>query len=528
MNQSLQHNAALLKIYLYARTGLAMLLGGMYFLEVPGQVWGAFYPGMYLWTAAGYLAICFLTLVFSPPYKLKQSFNRLVANLVVDVVALLILIHASGGIDSGLGYLLLIFTAIAGVFIRGQLGIAFAAMTSLLVIGQTVYLYQIDQADSKTIVSAGLLGMLLFATAFAFQVLSEKVRTSNLEAEAQARVAEHLQKLAQAIVARMRTGIIVVGPEGRMELINESALQLLDLAQEVRHQRLLIDDISALKGIAQNWHANNITGPPQVIDLRAGVQARLSVSTVDLGDSSRTVLYLEDHRVMTQQAQQLKLASLGRLTASIAHEVRNPLGAISHAAQLLAESPDITASDKRLTEIINQHSQRVNHIVESTLALSRRKEPRAETLDLGQWLPRFITQFKAGQAVSVELEVGPGHHLTKMDPTHLSQIITNLLDNGTRYSREQTGEAKVKVLLCKTHNDDTSYLEIVDYGKGIDSAHIDHVFDPFYTTEEKGSGLGLYICKELCEINQASLHYRRAPEGGSCFRIDFSHHQRMF
>lgn len=528
MSQSLQHNASLLKVYLYARTAVAMLLAGMFFLEIPGPIWGASHPALYLWTSASYVGICFLTLVFSPPYKLERSFNRLVGYLVVDVLAVLALIHASGGVDSGLGYLLLIFTAIAGVFIRGQLGIAFAAMTSLLVMGETVYLYQLNDADSKTVVSAGLLGILLFATAFAFQVLSEKVRTSNLEALAQARVAEHLQKLAQAIVTRMRTGIIVVGPNGHVELINESALQLLDMAPRAGYRDLTLDDVPGLDGVARQWRENTVSGPPQVIELRAGVQARLSVSTIDLGDTSRTVMYLEDHRVMTQQAQQLKLASLGRLTASIAHEVRNPLGAISHAAQLLAESPDIAAGDKRLTEIIHQHSQRVNQIVESTLALSRRKEPRAETLDMSLWLPRFITQFKAGVAVTVELVEAPEQHLIKMDPTHLSQVLTNLLDNGTRYSRENIGEAKVKVVLSKSHSDDTSYVEVVDYGKGISSEHLQHIFDPFYTTEEKGSGLGLYICKELCEINQASLHYRQAAHGGSCFRIDFSHHQRMF
>lgn len=528
MKQPHQNNTALVKAYLFARTGLALLLWGMFFLAVPGPILASSFPDLYFWTSAAYFAICLLTLIFTSPATLEYSFNRLAACLIIDVVALLILIHASGGIDSGLGYLLLIFTAIAGVLIRGQMGIAFAAMTSLLVMGETLYLHQLGEADSKTIVSAGFLGILLFTTAYAFQALSEKVRTSHLEAVAQARVAEHLQKLAQAIVARMRTGIVVVGPEGKLELINESARQLLDMAQQSSYDGLLIDEVPALQEVAKNWHQNITNGPPQIVDLRAGVQARMSESVVDLGKSTRTVLYLEDHRVMTQQAQQLKLASLGRLTARIAHEVRNPLGAISHAAQLLAESPDIADSDKRLTEIIYQHSHRVNQIIESTLALSRRKEPRPETLDLNLWLPRFITQFKAGKDVDVTLEISEGPHLIKIDPTHLYQILTNLLDNGARYSRESTGEPKMTLALRKMHNDDTSYLEVIDYGKGISNEHIEHIFDPFYTTEESGSGLGLYICKELCEINQASLHYHRASDSQSCFRIDFSHHQRMF
>ena len=528
MSLPLQHNLSLIKIYLYSRTVLALLLGGMFFLSIPTPIWGARHPELYLWTSAAYLSVCFFTLIISPPNKLEYSFNRIGVFLVTDVLAVLVLIHASGGIESGLGYLLLIFAAMAGILIRGQLGIAFAAMISLLVIGESVYLLQIKEGDSKTIVSAGFLGFLLFSTAFAFQALSEKVRTSHLEAQTQARFAEHLQKLAQAIVTRMRTGIIVIGPEARLELINESALQLLGMDKNSHQVNVAIEDVPPLKSLAQYWQVDAAGSPTQIVSLRGGVQARLSVSNLDLGDHSRTVVYLEDHRVMTQQAQQLKLASLGRLTASIAHEIRNPLGAISHAAQLLAESPDIVAADKRLTEIIHQHSHRVNQIVESTLALSRRKEPRPETLDLKLWLPRFITQYRAGQAIQIELDISDGNHLTKMDPTHLSQVVTNLLDNGVRYSRAKTGEAKVVVCLRNTHNDDTSYLEVIDFGVGIGKDHVDHIFDPFYTTEEQGSGLGLYICKELCEINQASLHYRRAASGGSCFRIDFSHHQRMF
>lgn len=523
----IQHNPTLLKIYFYFRAVLAFLLMGTFFIAAPNRVIGALYPELFLWTVMSYLGLCLFTLVFAQPSKLLHSFNRLAASLIVDVLALVCMIHASGGIESGLGYLLLVIVAMAGIFIRGQLGIAFAAMTSLLVIAETLYLFQLGQINSKSLFSAGFLGVLLFCTAYAFQVLTEKLRTSNQEAAAQAAFAAHLQRLAQAIVARMRTGIVVVD-DSRIELINDSALRFLDLLPESDYRDLGLDTIPPLAKLVGNWRKNPAGGPPQVLELRAGQQARVSLSTLDLGASSRTVIYIEDHRAMTQQAQQLKLASLGRLTASIAHEIRNPLGAISHAAQLLAESPAIKSGDKRLTEIIHQHSQRVNQIVESTLALSRRKEPQPETFDLAQWLPRFVNQYSTGQQVVIDIETEPGAHPVKMDQTHLSQVLTNLLDNGLRYSRQETGTARVLLKIRKSHNDDISHLEIIDFGPGIDQEQLPHVFDPFYTTEERGSGLGLYISKELCEINQASLHYLRTEEGLSCFRIGFSHHQRMF
>lgn len=524
----IQHNPTLLKIYFYFRAILAFLLLGTFFIAAPNRIVGSLDPELFLWTVLGYLGLCLLTLVFAQPQKLVRSFNRLAASLIVDVLALICLIHASGGIESGLGYLLLVIVAMAGIFIRGQLGIAFAAMTSLLAIAQTLYLFQLGQISSKSLFSAGFLGVLLFCTAYAFQFLTEKLRTSNLEAAAQAAFAAHLQRLAQAIVARMRTGIVVVDNNARIELINDSALRFLDLQPESDYRDLALDSIPPLAKLVGNWRRNPAGGPPQVLELRAGQQARVSLSTLDLGASSRTVIYIEDHRAMTQQAQQLKLASLGRLTASIAHEIRNPLGAISHAAQLLAESPAIKSGDKRLTEIIHQHSQRVNQIVESTLALSRRKEPQPDSFDLSLWLPRFVQQYSTGQNVVVDLEVEPGHHPVKMDQTHLSQVLTNLLDNGLRYSRQETGTAQVLLRVKKSRNDDISHLEVIDFGPGINEERLPHVFDPFYTTEERGSGLGLYISKELCEINQASLHYCRTEEGHSCFRIGFSHHQRMF
>lgn len=521
-------NILLLKVYLYFRTILAILLAGMFYSSIADNILGTQNANLFYWVSSTYVALCSLTIVLMPAEKLVGSINRLIASLVLDIVTVILLLHASGGIDSGLGYLLLIFVAMGGIFIRGQRGIALAAMASLLVMGESIYSSQVIAANDRATFSAGSLGIMLFATAFAFQRLTETIRTSNLEAAAQAAFAEHLQELAQAIVTRMRTGILVVDDDGRIELINESALQLLDLPKDLNYRDRYLQNVPSLQPIAEMWQDTHQSGPPQVQELRIGQKARISLSTLDLGSRSRTVFYLEDHRVMTQQAQQLKLASLGRLTASIAHEIRNPLGAISHAAQLLAESPDIAPSDQRLTTIIHHHSDRVNQIVESTLALSRRKEPQAETLDLAQWLPRFTSQYKMGQNAQIEVHIQATQHLIKMDPTHLSQVLTNLLDNGLRYSRQATGEAKVLVWVAESENDDTTYVEIVDFGAGVEEQRRAQVFDPFYTTDAQGSGLGLYISKELCEINQASLSYRPDHLGRSCFRIDFTHHQRMF
>ena len=182
MNQLPHHDKALLRIYLVFRTTLATVLAGMFISYAGSNILGTSSPALFFWTSLSYVALCFMTLILSPAADLVRSFNRLVLSLVIDVVALLLMLHASGGIDSGLGYLLLIFVAIGSIFIRGQMGIAYAAMTSLLVVAESLYTSESARVSSQAIFSAGSLGVLLFCTAFAFQSLTEKIRSSSLEA----------------------------------------------------------------------------------------------------------------------------------------------------------------------------------------------------------------------------------------------------------------------------------------------------------------------------------------------------------
>lgn len=520
-------NAALVKVYLFFRFALVVALATLFLYSPQERFLGDNNAAVFVWTSFVYALICLLTIVLGPAKAEEDKHNWIYFSLGVDNVAMVLFMYSSGGLESSLGYLLLVFVAISGIFVRGRLGFAFAAMTSILVMAASVYQVVVEQADSKAIFSAGTLGILIFATTYTFQILSAKIQSSNAEAIRQANYAKHLQKLAQAIVTRMRTGILVVNEAHQIELINESALQMMNLPLDVDYREVNVAEISSLSAVFSVWQNNQANPAPQVLELRAGQHARVSLSTIDLGADSRTVIYLEDHRAMTQQAQQMKLASLGRLTASIAHEIRNPLGAIAHAAQLLEESPQLQKQDARLTEIILQHSQRVNDIVESTLSLSRRKEPQAEVLDLGQWIPRFINQYSTGLDVQIETKLNDMKYLVKVDPTHLSQVLTNLLDNGLRYSRLKTGIASAVVDIQRSPSNDTHFVDVIDYGDGIAEEQIASIFDPFYTTDTKGSGLGLYISKELCEINQATLHYRRSAKNESCFRIEFSHYQRL-
>ena len=227
---------------------------------------------------------------------------------------------------------------------------------------------------------------------------------------------------------------------------------------------------------------------------------------------------------MNVRVQQSKLASLGRLSASIAHEIRNPVGAMSHAAQLLGESEGLADDDKRLTEIIQSHSSRVSHIIENVLQLSRRESSRPERFELEPWLRDFAQEFSRTlelQEGELSVEDVPEELEVRIDRSHLRQVLWNLCDNAVKYASE-TGGILVELHAGKLDSQGQPYLEVRDHGLGVDEATAEQIFEPFFTARSGGTGLGLYISRELCELNLATLLYLDRPGGGSIFRIVFA------
>jgi two-component system sensor histidine kinase PilS (NtrC family) len=247
------------------------------------------------------------------------------------------------------------------------------------------------------------------------------------------------------------------------------------------------------------------------------------------GKDGGVVIFLEDTSLIAERVQQAKLAALGRLSASIAHEIRNPLGAMSHAGQLLAESPGMGQAEHRLTDIIRVNSRRVSHIVESVLALSRRAPAHPERLQLVPWVEDFTREFVQTLELyegavglvgdSPEIEV-------RMDPTHLHQILWNLCDNAVKYASAAAGAIAVEISCGVLEPSGRPYLEVADRGPGIAPDKAEQIFEPFYTSQPGGTGLGLYISRELAERNGAALRYQPRRGGGSAFRIVFADPKR--
>lgn len=522
-------NYPLLRIYAYYRVGLSGLLLLMFGSQLAPNILGNHSPDLFLYTSIAYSIVSVFTLLILWRRQFVPSREQIFAILFVDIVALILLIHASGGLASGLGFLLMVTAATGGICLNTQASSALAALSSLLVLTQALYTIQTSGADNRHLFSAGTLGMILFTCSLLFNYLSNKLRLSAAEAAAQSEHAAHLQRLAQLIVERMQTGILVAGPNGAIDLVNQSATQLLNWPKH--DQPLHLSDIPGLEQHLQQWRDHPHNTPP---NLKLGSSNEVRLRFADLAGaqapSTDTLIFVEDTRSLHREAQSIKLASLGRLTASIAHEIRNPLGAISHAGQLLAESPALERADRRLTEIIGTNSQRVNQIIENVLQLSRRRPTQPELIELFPWLVNFIEDYQENQAEPVEIalmEMQSGSH-TRHDITHLAQVLTNLIDNGLRHSRLATGKATVALRLGIDAITRLPFLLVIDEGPGISEDDQSHLFEPFYTTQATGSGLGLYLSRELCEANHATISYCKDADGKSCFRIDFAHPDRMF
>jgi two-component system, NtrC family, sensor histidine kinase PilS len=450
-------------------------------------------------------------------------FNIQIAlHVLVDITMLSFLMFASHGLSSGFGLLLIITVAGGSILREGKVAILFAAIASLFVLGHELYLQFFLYYDTVNYIHAGMLGATFFITAFIGNLLAARVRETEALAEQRAIEINELAKLNEHIVQRMQSGIIVLDSDMNVLLMNESSKQLIG-QNKGDTQKVFYFINNYLKSSIDEWL--NKGGKQNVIIQILEDETELQVSFIKLSlvSNYQILIILEDIARIRQRAQQLKLASLGRLAASIAHEIRNPLGAINHAGQLLQESDTINQEDKRLTEIINEHSLRVNNIIENVLSVSRREQATAEHFEIVSWLEKFKSEFESRYNLSdgdIEIDIKKKNIFVRIDPSQLQQVVWNLCENAMRYSK-----GKPMVLLSCDISEDSErpYIDIIDFGTGISDEIREHLFEPFFTTESEGSGLGLYLARELCEANQANLSLYSTSEKGTTFRLSFMH-----
>jgi len=477
---------------------------------------GTLSPNIVVPTVAAYTLVSIALLL--PARMREPSLTiQVTAGVFADVAAIVLLMYSSGGVKSGLGVILLVSLAAAGLITRGRLAYFHAATASIAVLlEETFQLWQHD-AGPQDFVQAGLTSFAFFATAGLASALARYARTSEQIAEARKIDLANLSQINELVIRDMQDGILVVDEEGRIRQHNPRAVQLLGPLPASRLP-LVADFAPEIAALLEAWRKGSETTFMQLRTPRVTGELQVHFVPIGTGNPAPTVVFIEDVGRMRQQAQQLKLVALGRLTASIAHEIRNPLSSIGHAAELMEEDRGRGEPEQRLLTIIRTNVHRLDRIVQEVLYLNRRDRAQPEPIDPLPYLTNFAAEFCATEKCSpevIDVQVRTTQRLW-FDRQHLDQVLWNIARNALRHCARRPGS--IRLVVWPAPAPGQLQVDVHDDGPGVAREAHAHLFEPFFTTEAQGTGLGLYIARELCEGNGARLEYVDNATGGQ-FRI---------
>lgn len=475
-------------------------------------------PDLFGRAAAAYLLVAagFLAVLLRKPRRFNLQLSMQVA---ADIAALTLMMFASGGQKSGIAVLLLVVVAGAGLVGQGRMTLFYAALASVAMLLEESWRALTREADPADFVRTGIICISFFGTAIIARLLARRVVANETLARERGRQLNDQLRISERIIRDMEDGALVVDGEGRVRMLNPRAEALLGVKASDNTELGILSP-----GIAERYQVWSAQ-PAEVVEMLQQDNGRLLrvryLPSAETGGNS--LIYLEDMERIQSQAQQLKLAALGRLTANMAHEIRNPLAAISHAAELLAEE-DADPLHQRLARIIHDNTRRLNRLVTEVLELGRRDRAQPEALRWQAFLSGFLEELALhDSSVSRRVLVGAGDVELRFDRGHFYRVLWNLLGNALRHASAGDGAVRLAARSGTTANN--VELHIIDDGPGIDQAHCNQVFEPFFTTHGTGTGLGLYIARELCEANGARLellhdgpgaHFRICVEGLPC------------
>ncbi len=446
-----------------------------------------------------YLAfsVIIMTLSFSANQGNVIRISKLV--LYIDLFILIYLAFATNGFSIGLGMLPVLAIGSAAILYRKAIFILLAPFTASLLLWFLPVVVDFDLQETVTN-STKLLHSLGYFVIALLGIRQSISYTSTLKMYRRQRsTISGLENMNQIIIENLTNGVIIYQQDNVILHANQSAKSLLGM-----------DDIIFFPPDIQDYIKSDKDG--LVYHAANGNNLYLRKASV-AGEQNFGVLFIEDSTFLKKAAQQLNLASLGKMSSSIAHEIRNPLAAISTAAELLVDSPDLKEQDKQICEIIVNQTNRANHIIEDILEMSRRKTAKPESLPLHQYLNnaiRHLVEQKMADETQIQSMVSRNTTIN-FDPDHLEQVIWNLASNAIKH-----GEDNELQIAVHGHK-----LDFMNKGEPFDEKKINNLFEPFFTTHNRGTGLGLHICRQLCHDNHAELNYLHI-KGRHVFRIEFN------
>jgi two-component system sensor histidine kinase PilS (NtrC family) len=431
----------------------------------------------------------------------------------IDIFALASMLVLICNMRSGQGILLNVTIAALSILVPGRLAVYFASLAScLLLCGNLVQYLIYNQKDLGIFYYSGIYGAGFFATALTAWYLSNWVRLSEQLAQRRSDELIGMQRINEYIVERLHSGIIYVDEHKEIILINSAARAFFGLSKS--NHVVELKQISPL--LAEQFDRFIVKTRQKERIAQVLIEEpflRLHFFSIVVADNPAVLIIAEDMTYIAQQAQQLKLAALGRFSASIAHELRNPLGAIAHAGQLLGENELLNKEDRRLKELIVNNCERMNGVIKNVLQLSRREKAQPQTNEVRSFLEQFVRYFSHNNSCELIINVPKKTLFIVFDKSQLEQILVILCDNAIKHGQDETGVAHI-VISAKSAAHRVS-ISVSDSGVGVPVEHQDSIFEPFFTTLRNGTGMGLFIARDLCEINQARLSLVKVSKGCS-------------
>ena len=495
----------------------AALLGTAMVLDL--RVLGISAPNAFLTASTLYFIFGLAAFWIVQRKTLPVSLPTLASTLLTgDVLGIALVMVAGGGTGGSLPILLFPQLAASGWLLRTQTAFFHAAIASFILLGLDVWRMFEGRVSGAQPFQTGLIGFGYFATIGIAVALGRYTKASEELATQRGIDVANLEQVNRLIIQDMQDGVLVVDLNGVVRGHNAQVTRLLGGFGRMRGGMRLAEFSSTLHDYWRRWQEDYTEAlPPFKVE---STQRLLRVRLVRTGSglNGGTLIYLEDLGRAQNEAQQMKLAALGRLTASIAHEVRNPLSAINQAAQLLEEDGAVPPAGARLLGMIRNNAKRIDRIVGEVLQLNRRDRQQPEVIVLDEFMRSLLDEIVQAENVppNAVMILIPGDVRVMFDRGHLNQIVWNLVRNAWQHCKKKEGS--IRIAARPGYLGDAIICELADDGPGIPGELRGQIFEPFFTTRPGGTGLGLYIARELADANGAALEI--LPRGpGAHFRM---------
>lgn len=517
--------------FMLARIGVAVTLlttlGGMMALGVaPVDPW-------LLALCGTYLAATVAVRVFGRPTLPGRSFDpQWVSIIGIDLLAFSTLhFLQAGGLSFSPLFALPVLTASVLGSTLLALGTAAGVTLLLLVDG---WLQSLELGDhTARLVQTGLSGGGYFVVALLANQLAVRLAREEMAARQSLLAARTQAHVNELVIDTLNDGLLVVGMDWRIHAANPAARALLGWQAREAPASLALVSRPGWKPLAALAQRTFDSGDPQsaelAVELGPAERLHLEVRTrltppQDPYSQTLCVMFLRDLREAEAQVRTEKLAAMGRMSAAVAHEIRNPLAAIAQANGLLAEEL-VEPGQQQLVALVSKNTQRLSQIVEEILNLARVQAPSTDWLELDQVAQALVEEWARHTRAGARLQWHPASSpaWAAFDGEHLRRVLVNLLDNALRYASARPGSIQVATDLPLGQ----ARLQVWSDGAPLDPGVQRHLFEPFFSSESRSSGLGLYICRELCDRHGALITYARsgAPDGsgreGNAFSVTF-------